>query len=211
MYFKNIIILILLSSIILLVTVSLCASGNIPADLILKESDLPGLNLTNPLETAISWPVVQELPDYMQNPENPSSTAGYNSYPATGTAVLSSTSVEGIRQQWSDSNNQALLTVDYAKYNSPEDAQKGLLYMVYKGTQTGGYDYYSNYYNYIPTCRKINFGDLSYWVTTPYGGGILYFTKGPYYFMVDSYQQTIEDQAAQKLLEKVEPLFSGQY
>lgn len=204
MYFKNIITPALLSSLILLVILSACAAGNIPGDLILKASDLPGLNLTNPFETAISWPVVQELPDYMKNPENPYSPYSYNS-PVAGTVVLSSTSVEGIRQQWSNSNNQAVLTVDYAKYNSPEDAQNGLLYMVYNGNQTAGYNY-STYQNYIPTCRKVNFGDLAYWVTTPYGGGILYFTKGSYYFMVDSYQQTIEDQAAQKLLEKVEPL-----
>jgi hypothetical protein len=63
------------------------------------------------------------------------------------------------------------------------------------------YNFPGNYYS--PSCRRLNYGDLSYFVSVPTGGGVIYFTKGRYIFMVDAPQQSLEDQIVNVILAKM--------
>jgi hypothetical protein len=189
--------------IIIILSGSIMAQNNAFNNIILKEGDIEGIKLDASKNLKITWPVVQQLPSYMRQPENYIPQNFVTSEPL----VISSLGIEGIRQQWVNKSNQAFLTVDYGIYANSQQAYDALYYMVYCSTgQTNYYSYQFPYTNYAPSCRKINYADLCYWVSYQYGGGYLYFVKDRYIFRVDSFQQTIEDQASQILLGKVQNL-----
>jgi hypothetical protein len=182
-------------------------------NVLLTEKDFPGYKLLQQIKLADTWPIIKDLPDIMRYPENPPSGSGGNALDILTGASLSMNKNDGIRQDWGGINDRSWVFIEYGYYSYNDQAINSLKYMVYERgiplyscyayPRNPYFPVYSNYpyAQNIPVCRKINIGDLGYFVSSPTGGCIM-FVKGHCIFMVDSCRQDLEDKVAGILVKK---------
>jgi hypothetical protein len=174
---------------------------------VLQEGDLAGLQLQNASTVNALWPLVKNLPDYMRQPENP--PPDIENINIDSSFVIVEDYSDGLLQNWSSYDNTIWAKIEYGYYINPQHARDAICYIVYNRNLPEFYNYWfwnDYYYNYhqVPNCRKLNYGDLSYYVTPlEGGGGFIFMVKSHFIFMIDSLQQSVEDQIIQVLLSKV--------
>ena len=135
---------------------------------ILQTGQVPNLSIQSTLTLTQTWPVIDYLPPYYKNPAYVGNGQIYQ-------PELSNTRLDGIEQKLLNPSINEVYTVDYGLYDSSKAAQDALFFIAYENGV------------------RANYGDLAFWVSYPSSGdwgsvpaGALYFTKGPYIFMVDT-------------------------
>jgi hypothetical protein len=195
-------------------------------NIMLDKKDMPGFSLVQDITLAQVWPVVKSIPDYMQNPENPTVTGKIMDFKNPDKTLVTQeiTRKDAARQKWETSDLEyRWVTIDYGYYDSPQVARNSLKYIVYQklaviplatphpnkgypqvpGILPGQHPHDGQF---RPTCRKLDYGDLSYFVNNPTGRGSVYVAKGRYIFMVDSNQQSVENNVIKMILAKIEKM-----
>jgi hypothetical protein len=174
---------------------------------ILQDGDLPGLQLQEASTVSDLWPLVKDLPDYMRQPENP--PPSIENINVENSFVMVNDYNDGWEQSWGNVGNTLWAKIEYGYYLNPQHALDALCYIVYNRDLPEFYNYYfwnDYYYNYhsVPNCRKLNYGDASYFVTPlEGGGGFVFLVKGHFIFMVDGMQQSMEDTIIALLLSRI--------
>jgi hypothetical protein len=197
--------IIILMNVILLPLLSEASSLKRISDVILKKTDMPAFTLQNQVNLSYHWSVVKSIPDYMKNPENLDISTNPLDPPMVlkkglDYPIVDITKKDGIRQNWLSGSTPGIqVAVEYGQYDTPLTAQNSLRYLVYNRVSP-----VISAVGYTASCRRLNYGDLSYFVSAPTGGGLIYFTKGNYIFMVDSVHQSLQDEVVKIILQKFE-------
>jgi|GEM_PF-4727958 len=167
---------------------------------LLRAADVPTLSLNNEERIDHLWPVFDSLPDRFSHPETGYSAGTFDST-LLGEPSISST-VDGLRQTWTDANLNFRATVEYGCYDKPEQARNGVLYITYTKSLSRP-DWNSTqpyvYQNYF-LCRKAPFGDLGFSISGGYGGYSLIFCIDNCIFFITSYDPDLSESMANKIL-----------
>ncbi len=167
---------------------------------LLKTEDLPSLSLNNEERIYHLWPVFDSLPERFSHPETGYTQGTFDST-LLGEPAISSTA-DGVRQTWTDSNLNFRATVEYGSFDRPEQAKNGVLYTTYMKSlsrpdwgSTQPY-LYSTYY----LCRRIPAGDLGFSISGGFGSYSLVFCVDTCIFYITTYDPDLTESIAGKIL-----------
>jgi hypothetical protein len=159
---------------------------------LLQEGTIGGLTLNNQGSNIAIWFDGETLPKEYQNPER---------YGGTGLNTSEKMNrLEGIEQIWVDGTLRTQVTVNYARFSSPQRAQNAVRVLAcnmsipIQSTDGGLIQ---------PMVKKLTIGDLSYTIDGGRPGHTIIFCTGAYAFCVEAYDAEKTDLFIGKIMEKL--------